>query len=133
VEQLFAIQKPDGGWAVATFGKWKRCDGTEQDTTLSDGYGTGFAVYVLRRAGIPSNDPRIQRGLNWLKTHQRVSGRWFTRSLWKDQKHYLSHDGTAFAIQALTACGESLSREEKPRIDRNRSGDRNRGQEANRN
>jgi squalene-hopene/tetraprenyl-beta-curcumene cyclase len=114
VEQLFAIQKPDGGWAVATFGKWERCDGGEQDTASSDGYGTGFAVYVLRRAGVPADEPRVQRGIVWLKTHQRTSGRWFTRSLWKDQKHYLTHDGTAYAILALAECGEMRSEAELP-------------------
>jgi len=107
VDQFFAIQKPDGGWGLATFGNWQRCDGQPQDCESSDGYGTGFAVYVLRRAGVPADNPSIQRGLAWLKTHQRVSGRWFTRSLWKDQKHYLTHDGTAYAILALAACGET--------------------------
>lgn len=106
VEQFFALQKADGGWGLATFGQWKRCDGGEQDVASSDGYGTGFAIYVLRSAGVPARDPRIQRAVAWLKTHQRQSGRWFTRSLWKDQRHYLTHDGTAYAILALAACGE---------------------------
>ena len=106
VEDLFALQKPDGGWALATMGNWRRCDGTPQDYASSDGYGTGFAIYVLRRAGVQADDSRIQRGVHWLKTHQRASGRWFTRSLWKDQKHYLTHEGTAYAILALAACGE---------------------------
>ncbi|MCR4414784.1 MAG: squalene--hopene cyclase [Thermoguttaceae bacterium] len=107
VRDLFERQKADGGWGAATLGDWQRCDGTPQDLDSSDGYGTGFAVYVLRRAGIPADDPRLRRGVEWLKTHQRASGRWFTRSLWKDQKHYLSHDGTAYAILALAACGET--------------------------
>ena len=49
----------------------------------------------------------IQRGAQWLRTHQRQSGGWFTRSLNRDNKHYLSHVGTAFAVMALTACEES--------------------------
>lgn len=106
VQDLFALQKPDGGWGLATLGNWQRSDGKQQDTQSSDGYGTGFALYVLRRAGVPADDARLQRGLQWLKTHQRQSGRWFTRSLWKDQKHYLSHDGTAYAVLALAACGQ---------------------------
>jgi len=107
VQDVFALQKVDGGWALAALGNWERSDGKRQDTQSSDGYGTGFAVYVLRRAGIPADEPRIQRGIGWLRSHQRLSGRWFTRSLWKDQKHYLTHAGTAYAIAALAACGET--------------------------
>ena len=107
VHDLFALQKPDGGWGLATMGEnWERSDDKEQNLKTSDGYGTGFAVYVLRKSGIPAEEPRIQKGITWLKTHQRASGRWFTRSLWKDQKHYLTHAGTAYAILALAACGE---------------------------
>jgi squalene-hopene/tetraprenyl-beta-curcumene cyclase len=117
VRDLFERQKADGGWGVATLGDWQRCDGTTQDLQSSDGYGTGFAVYVLRRAGVRADDPRLRRGVDWLKTHQRASGRWFTRSLWKDQKHYLSHEGTAYAILALAACGETGVSEASPRGD----------------
>jgi squalene-hopene/tetraprenyl-beta-curcumene cyclase len=101
VDQLVALQKGDGGWGLATLGDWKRADNEPQDTDSSDGYGTGFVMYVLRRSGIPASDPRIQRGVAWLKAHQRESGRWFTRSLHKDSKHYITHAGTAFAIMAL--------------------------------
>ena len=94
---------------MVTLGNWQRSDGKPQDMESSDGYGTGFAVYVLRRAGVPADEPRIQQGIAWLKTHQRLSGRWFTRSLWKDQKHYLTHDGTAYAILALRSVGEKAS------------------------
>lgn len=106
VRDLAALQKADGGWGLATFGSWQRSDGKQQDTLSSDGYGTGFALYVLLRASVPVSDPRIQRGVAWLKKNQRASGRWFTRSLWKDQKHYLTYAGTAYAIRALALCGE---------------------------
>ncbi|WP_010582060.1 prenyltransferase/squalene oxidase repeat-containing protein [Schlesneria paludicola] len=104
VNELLALQKADGGWGLATLGDWKRFNDEPQETEVSDGYGTGFVVYVLRRSGIPANDARIERGVNWLKSHQRESGRWFTRSLWKDSKHYLTHAGTAFAVMALQEC-----------------------------
>ena len=35
---------------------------------------------------------------------QRQSGRWFTRSMWKDSRHYITHTGTAYAIVALAMC-----------------------------
>ena len=71
VQDLFALQKPDGGWGVVTMGNWQRSDDKPQDMESSDGYGTGFAVYVLRQAGVPADEPRIQKGIAWLKTHQR--------------------------------------------------------------
>ncbi len=106
VKELLALQLPDGGWSSATLGDWQRADGKPQDTNTSDGYGTGFVIYVLRQAGVPAGDDAIQRGLGWLKTHQRTSGRWFTRSLNRDNKHFLTHAGTAMAVMALTACGD---------------------------
>ncbi len=107
VAELFDLQKRDGGWNLATLGpNWRRADGSPQDTQTSDGYGTGFAIYVLRTAGVAADDPRIRKGVQWLKTHQRASGRWFTRSMDKDNRHYVTHSGTAYAILALAACGE---------------------------
>ena len=107
VEDLYALQKPDGGWGLATLGNWKRSDGQEQDYDSSDGYGTGFVTYVLRCAGIPAADPRIQKAVAWLKAHQRASGRWFTRSMKQDSRHLISHSGTAYAILALAFCAEA--------------------------
>ena len=104
VKQLSDLQKPDGGWALATLGDWKRGDGSPQDTEHSDGYGTGFVVYILRQAGVPANDPRIERGMGWLKANQRESGRWFTRSLHADSNHFITHAGTAFAVMAIAEC-----------------------------
>ena len=106
LDQLLSLQKPDGGWGLATMGDWNRADGKPQDMDSSDGYGTGFAIYILRRGGIAASDPRIQQGIDWLKSHQRQSGRWFTRSLFKDSKHYITHAGTAFALMALHECDQ---------------------------
>jgi squalene-hopene/tetraprenyl-beta-curcumene cyclase len=106
VADLFALQQPDGGWAMAGLADWKRVDGAPLDRTASDGYGTGFAVYVLRRGGrIAADDPRLHKGLLWLQTHQRASGCWFTRSPHKNDG-LSTYAGTAYAILALDACGE---------------------------
>ena len=104
VDDIWRLQKADGGWGLATMGDWKRGDDTAQDLDSSDGYGTGFSLYILRRSGVSANDSRIQKGVDWLKKNQRQSGRWFTRSLFKDNKHYITHAGTAFALMALREC-----------------------------
>lgn len=101
IKALFDLQRPDGGWAVASLGNWKRGDADTQDNKSSDGYGTGFVLYVLHRTGVKGDDTRIAKGVTWLKENQRESGRWFSRSLFRDNKHYLSHAGTAFAVMAL--------------------------------
>ena len=60
----------------------------------------------LRQAGVAASEEPIRRGVAWLKANQRASGRWFTRSLNSDGRHYISNAGTAYAILALKACGE---------------------------
>jgi len=110
IKTLLALQKKDGGWGLATLGHWKRADGTEQDKTSSDGYGTGFVSFVLLRAGIRHDHPQLLRAVHWLKTNQRESGRWFTRSLNKDNRHYITHAGTAFAVMALSEQKRSASK-----------------------
>jgi squalene-hopene/tetraprenyl-beta-curcumene cyclase len=106
IKELLAAERPNGGWAFARLYPWKRADGKEQDLESSDGYGTGFTIFVLRKAGVPTTEPALQRGVAWLKSHQRASGRWFTRSLNKDNEHFISHAGSAYAVMALVACGE---------------------------
>jgi squalene-hopene/tetraprenyl-beta-curcumene cyclase len=107
IKDLLALQRDDGGWNLASLGDWKGFDGRENDKNApSDGYGTGLVVYVLRQAGVPVKDEAMQRGFRWLRSNQRASGRWFTRSLNTDRAHYITNAGTAFAVLALAACAE---------------------------
>ncbi|GAC1473955.1 MAG: terpene cyclase/mutase family protein [Isosphaeraceae bacterium] len=106
VDELLSRQRPDGGWNLASLGNWTRQDGSPNDPEgPGDGFGTGFVVYVLRQAGVGAEHEAVQRGVDWLKGHQRVSGRWFTRSPTVDKAHYITHAGTGFAVLALRACG----------------------------
>jgi squalene-hopene/tetraprenyl-beta-curcumene cyclase len=132
-KELAAAQRPDGGWSLASLtenptdperqtedGRQARAavgHGREflvyvgrekiyQSSLASDGYATGFSLYVLRQAGLPTDDPRIRRGVTWLKEHQRASGRWFTPSQSWHTQHYISNAGSSYAILALHACGE---------------------------
>ncbi len=113
LDDLWARELPGGGWAIAgLLDGWKehkRQDDQVQELTQADGYATGFAVYVARQAGVSADDPRLARGVRWLRTHQRESGRWFTRSPTADSHHFISNAGTSFAVLALTACGVGRS------------------------
>ncbi len=108
VRSLRELQRGDGGWCLPSLGKWKRRNGQPNDPkSPSDGYATGLVVFVLREAGVPAMDPAIQRGITWLKTHQRASGRWFTRSLNDDEDHYIADAGTCLAVMALGRCASA--------------------------
>jgi squalene-hopene/tetraprenyl-beta-curcumene cyclase len=106
IRRLLALQRPDGGWSLPSLGDWKRHTGEPNDRAgaPSDGYATGLVVYVLREAGLPKENPATRSGVAWLATHQRESGRWFTRSLSNDRHHYITNAGTAYAVMALAAC-----------------------------
>ena len=108
LKALFSLQRPDGGWAMASLLEgWeghKRKDDSKQELEKSDGYGTGFVTYVARQGGVSAGDARLQKAIGWLKANQRQSGRWFTRSPTRDSKHFISNAGTAFAVMAIDAC-----------------------------
>ncbi len=119
VARIRELQHADGGWNLTSLGDWKRHDGSANDpAAASDGYATGLSVFVLRQAGVPAPDPCLQRGVAWLLSNQRASGRWFTRSPSTDAHHFITHAGTAFAVLALRACDvagdQTASREPGP-------------------
>jgi squalene-hopene/tetraprenyl-beta-curcumene cyclase len=106
VRQLLALQRSDGGWSLPLLGDWNRHSGEPNDAknAPSDGYATGLVIYVLRQTGLPKEHGAIQKGIAWLSSHQRESGRWFTRSVNDDRHHYITHAGSAYAVMALHAC-----------------------------
>lgn len=105
ITELLALQKSDGGWCLPSLGDWVGRDELPNDRKApSDGYATGLVIYVLRQAGLPAAAAPIQKGVAWLKSNQRESGSWFTRSVNTNNYHFITHAGTAYAVLALKAC-----------------------------
>lgn len=108
IDATLALQQADGGWNAASLGTFKRVDNTANDTR-SDGYATALAALAMQEAGVPRTDPRIAKGLDWLRRNQdRATGRWVATSLNKerdpesDAGKFMSDAATAYAVLALT-------------------------------
>ena len=119
IAMLWRQQLADGGWSTRRMSDimhWhKKMDPkvvsmiqSEPDAANpeSDPYMTAFAIVLLREAGVPDTDIRIQKGIQWLKQNQRESGRWWMKSLYRDTYHYSTYISTAQALRALALCGE---------------------------
>lgn len=115
VKMLWRRQGEDGGWSIRNFASpeaWGRGNRAAKlraepdfEQPQSDGHQTGLVTLVLREAGTPADDPRIQRAVAWLLRNQRESGRWWTRSLNTDKFHFITYSGTCYALLALDKCG----------------------------
>jgi squalene-hopene/tetraprenyl-beta-curcumene cyclase len=133
-DAILDAQRPDGGWSLGSLvdntsdpaleDSVERMKATAEkgygsefflylgrgtvykSSAESDGYATGFVIYIARQAGLPVEDARLQRGITWLKVNQRESGRWFTPSQAWHKQNLISNAGTAYAVLALQACGE---------------------------
>jgi hypothetical protein len=117
IADLFAVQGSDGGWSLRDLGKSRvQPGGASWDIVasypkgaVSDGYATGLVVLALKRAGVQSRDPRLQKGVDWLATHQASDGTW--PAVWVNKERdpqgnvgkFNRDAGAAFALLALTA------------------------------
>jgi squalene-hopene/tetraprenyl-beta-curcumene cyclase len=116
---LTTRQHSDGGWSVRDMSALKDWHFQISDTVEklitglpdaaqpeSDAYMTALAVVLLRQADVPASDPRVQRGLAWLKSQQRVTGRWWMQSLYRGNYQYITYIATAQALKAFALCDE---------------------------
>lgn len=111
ISLLLQKQRPDGGWNIRDFAlpeEWgdggraeKLRAETEAAKATSDGHMTGLALIVLLQTEAPDSAESVRRGVDWLKGHQRESGRWWTRSLNTDKQHFITFSGTAYPLLAL--------------------------------
>jgi squalene-hopene/tetraprenyl-beta-curcumene cyclase len=108
IDAAFALQQPDGAWSTVAIGAYTRMDNTESDSR-TDGFATALATLALQSAGVPAADPRVGRGLDWLRRNQdRATGRWTAvspnkhRAPESDPGKFLSDAATAYAVLSLT-------------------------------
>ena len=113
LQEVLDTQESDGGWALPKLGKrpseagqWKQ-HGSVPAETFSDGYATGLVVFALRRAGVPADDPKLKKALDWLKSHEK-EGTWpaiyinMKRDPNTNVGKFMRDASTAFAVLALT-------------------------------
>ncbi len=95
LDRLWQIQRNDGGRSAASlFGDWDRWQLDESEMP-SNGYGTGFVIYVARQCGIAAQHQHLQRGIAWTKKRQRQSSRWFTASIGPNNPYSTNRIATA--------------------------------------
>jgi len=112
-------QHADGGWSTRDMSPVSDWHFKMSDTVLkliaslpdaanpeSDAYMTALAIVLMRQNGVPADDGRVRRGVEWLKREQRVSGRWWMHSLYRGNYHYITYIATCEALKALALCGE---------------------------
>jgi squalene-hopene/tetraprenyl-beta-curcumene cyclase len=124
IQMILEHQKADGGWSIRNFarpeewGKGNRAEKLRAELEFadppSDGHMTGLAIIALREAGVPASDARIRRGVAWLLTNQRASGRWWTRSLNRDGWQFITYSGTVYPLLALSLCDALPARRMEP-------------------
>src|SRR3954447_1976969 len=74
-------QRDDGGWG------WLSAD-------ESDAFGTGVALYAVRRDGLGANHPAIARGRQFLISSQQADGAWLVKGTKKNKATQIESTST---------------------------------------
>jgi squalene-hopene/tetraprenyl-beta-curcumene cyclase len=109
VQRLLDQQQADGGWRLSSLGTYIRHDKTAE-ASVSDGFATGLVLCAVRWS-LSKNDPRVLKGMAWLKQNQQPTGEWLCESLNKKRNpstnagKLMTDAATAFAVLALAGEG----------------------------
>jgi squalene-hopene/tetraprenyl-beta-curcumene cyclase len=124
IDDAYSKQQSDGGWRLASIAwswsgwtpksainMWVREDGTPLKGK-SDGVATGLIDFVLLKAGVPRDQPQLERGLSWLMTNQSPEGFWPAssvnrrKSMSAETGKFMTDAATAYAVLALTEAAQ---------------------------
>ena len=112
IEQILAKQEESGGWKLASLGDYARKEVTQ--AKAPDGYATGLSLHALQLAGLSKENPKVKKGLSWLRSNQDPTGAWRTASVNKNRAPESKDPGkahigkfmwdaaTAYAVLALS-------------------------------
>jgi HEAT repeat protein len=64
-ERILSLQRPDGQWSM-------RFDPRQPEVEFQ----TGHALWALQAAGVPADDPRVKKGIDYLLGRQQSFGGW---------------------------------------------------------
>jgi len=101
LDETVRLQEADGGWSVASLGRWKPHPDA-LPAAESNAYATAFAAFVLQRAGASP-----AKALDWLRAHQDPAGYWDAASMNKRYEAgsmpllFMRDAATSFAAMAL--------------------------------
>jgi hypothetical protein len=106
IAQILAKQQAGGGWSLGSLGDYARKD-VKDHTSTSDGYATGLILHALRVSGLSKENPRVGKGLAWLRSNQDPTGAWRATSVNKNRSPESKDPGKAhvgkFMWDAATA------------------------------
>jgi squalene-hopene/tetraprenyl-beta-curcumene cyclase len=104
---ICAKKSTDGGWALASLGRWNRLDHTAESTE-SDGLATALVILALMTSRDKDAVEARDSGLAWLRRNQDAKeGFWRASSLNKqrdpssDVGRFMSDAATGYAVLAL--------------------------------
>ncbi len=91
VERALSLQRPDGQWSM-------RFDAKEPEVEFQ----TGHVLWTLAAAGVPRDNPQVQKGLDYLLNRQQAFGGWFD-PLQSFENFRTPFRETQFAVLALSS------------------------------
>ncbi len=84
VADLLAKQQSSGGWNLGSLGDYTHGE-VKTPSKTPDGYATGLVLHTLQLSGLAKDDPRIAKGLAWLRSNQDKIGAWRAMSVNKNR------------------------------------------------
>lgn len=92
--ELLAKQQKSGGWNLGSLGDYTHGE-VKTPSPVPDGYATGLVLHVLQLSGRTKDDPRIAKGLEWLRSNQDKTGAWRAASVNKNRSPESSNPAKA--------------------------------------